>query len=155
MFSPPAPFVEKSWLGVLNRWIMDTPWEVEEVDSSLMFSKTSLTDDRFLLSVNCSLTTPILSVVIYAHPSSGASLKNAKISFDQGEFYEELWSLKKLPSVVGHVGDNAREFLKQILAADLLTLEYSGGDKLSNKSKFFLYGLHDLQNDLETRCRWP
>lgn len=153
-FKPPDSFVEKSWLGVINRWFFDSDWEEEISGDTYILSKTSLTDDSLLLAITCGLNKPILAIIIFSDPSKGPLPDNIKLSFDEGPYSEEQWTIRNKPNAMGQGGDMALILLRRLLTSNVLRVNIKGRGLTQDNFKFYLEGLHKFSSHLKEYCQW-
>lgn len=153
-FEPPDSFSEKSWLGVVNRWLFDSDWEQEISQDTYLLTKTSLTDDSLLLGIMCGLNKPTLAVIIISDPSMGSIADRIKLSFDEGPYFDERWRIREKQNVVVQGGDMAFVLLRRMLTSNVLRVRIKGRGVVQDDYKFYLEGLRKFEPNLLEYCRW-
>ena len=151
----PSVVAGETWLGTLNRWLFDSNWEEELVGDTYMLSKTSLTDDSLLLAITCGLKKPTLAVMIFSDPSKGPLPDKIKLSFDEGPYFEEQWTIRNKPNAVVQGGDMAFILLRRLLTSDVLRVHIRGRGFAQDRFKFYLDGLRKFSPRLKEYCNWP
>ena len=153
-FEPPDSFAEKSWLGVINRWLFDSDWEEEINQDRYSLFKTPLADDSLLLGIACGLNKPKLAVIIISDPSIGAIEDKVQLSFDEGPFFEEKWAIREKQNVVVQGGDMALVLLRRMLTSNILRVKIEGRGVMQENYKFYLEGLRKFEQSLLEYCQW-
>jgi len=151
---PPASFHAKSWLGVVNRWLFDSGWEEEIVQSNLLLTKTSLTDESLALGVMCGLEQRTLAVILFSDPSRGQISSDIKLSFDEGPYFNEKWVARPEKSALIVGGDSAYVLLRRMLTSNVLRISIDGRGIVQDDFKFYLEDLRTHEQSLRRYCQW-
>lgn len=151
MFEPPRSSGQSSWLGVFNKWLLDSDWQQEFGEQNYLLTKTSFTDESLLLAVVCGVNEPTLAIVIFSNSSGDHMPDNVKISFDEGPYFDEIWSRQSDYALL-QGGDKAALLLRRMLTSNVLRVRINGRGIIQDIYKFYLDGLRQYERNVVQFC---
>lgn len=144
---------EKSWLGVLNHWLLDSDWDEQVYEDAYILSKASLTNDSLILMITCGRIKPTLAVMIVDRDKSGMLTDDIKLSFDDGPQFKDVWTIHN-QNALGYGGDVAMGKLHRLLTSNVLLVNIEDKNGAHDKFTFYLEGMRKFKPHLDKYCQW-